>query len=832
MTTPNEQSLRERIEAGIARRLLANKSDAGQALVLAVICVLLVAVLVPILGLTIATETVQVSRAQTSEEALAAAEAGIQDFRNYIDNVPQYYAYDCGNPDGNPALGSGAAPYACNTWAPVSGTSNEWFHYVPDTSQLQNANGGSPGQLLMEVTGRAGSPNNYAYRSLLVGYKLSGILTDSYYSEYELVDPNEPSVYPMVSVTSGGSMTTQFMNNVSVEYAYTSKSGVVQYFGPESLLDALCLYHTYDENTYVDSLGVTNPWVGSGASPASASNPYYGPYYSKSALTITVPATLPNGTVPPNAGATLAIGSGGICGSVGIYDSTVTFNGIAYSNDQLDFCGNPTFNGSPPLVSGAPTSLVYGDNWPGSQAVIVAGKTQYVPRGYTWDFYDGCSGGPNWGATAVPKAPELGGQQHLPSTTSFLKQYADGTKANGCLYTGPTMIQFVKGGTMNVWSPLSQSTEPNWSIGSQANCGTFSPSLPWQVGLPVPSDAVIYVEGEQSTGPNSGYAAAAPSINYASSPCSGTATPPSPANEVGITACYLSAGVYISAGQPLQPAVTASGGNAAIPAATCINPYFANYLSGGAVKTTPSTSSNCEEGDAIVEGEFHGQVTIAADNNIIISRDLTYQCADGSGGATDVNPNSVAACNSAGTNDVLGLLPNNELIIAHPLNQPYNTSCSSGSCNTSNAPICPDDGTGATQSIVNIAPWRCDISTNFSDGTRGISADAAVVSLHGSTYVPDFNVGACLGHLDQQGTNINYFPGFNGTSGCGSGYSQQISYDSRLAYENPPFLLAATDTVWNVTSFVVCGTVDTANLTPVNAGTSSAYQQMSCPALP
>ena len=134
MNTPNELSLRERIEAGIARRLLASKSDAGQALVLAVICVLLVAVLVPILGLTIATETVQVSRAQTSEDALAAAEAGIQDFRNYIDNVPQYYAYDCGNPDGNPALGSGAAPYACNTWAPVSGTSNEWFHYVPDTS--------------------------------------------------------------------------------------------------------------------------------------------------------------------------------------------------------------------------------------------------------------------------------------------------------------------------------------------------------------------------------------------------------------------------------------------------------------------------------------------------------------------------------------------------------------------------------------------------------------------------------------------------------------------------------------------------------------------------
>jgi hypothetical protein len=625
--------------------------------------------------------------------------------------------------------------------------------------------------MLLEVTGRAGAPGAYAYRTLLVSFKLSGILTDSYYSEYELSDPNEPGVLPNVTVTpAGGSATSVPMNQVQVEYNYTNQGGTTSTYGPMELSDALCKYHTYDENTFVDSLGtVTNPWANGGTSIASASNPYYGPYYDTASTPITY--TEPNNPGWPNAGATFSIPrspgsppSASPCSTygVGIYNSSSVFNGIAYTNDQFWLCGDPLFNGTPPLESGAPADMVYRDNWKGA-GVNAAGA--YIPQGWVDDFYDDCGGTPIWGGQ--PPAAKLGGQQHLPSTTAGLISYVDGTKLNGCLYTGPTMIEFVKGGTMNVWSPLTQSTEPHYAGGTAADCGTFSPADPWQTGIPVPSSnptldqsGVIYVQSEQASGANSGYQ-----------------TPPT-----------------VSTVDPTHLALPAG--------ATCINPYYYNLA---------ASSSQCIEGDAIVEGELQGQVTLATSADIIVSRDLTYECADGSGGATATDPSSVAACNSASSsNDVLGLLANEDFLIAHPVN------------GGSNDPTCTDDGTESNPGISNVVPWSCDIG-----GTpNGVVVDGAVVSLNGSTYVPNFTVGAGLGNLYENGTNINYYPGFNGVSG-GAGYNQVLSYDTRLSYLNPPNLLQATDTVWDIVGFVVCGTVNTDNF-PVSSGA----QAISCPSIP
>jgi len=153
---------------------------------------------------------------------------------------------------------------------------------------------------------------------------------------------------------------------------------------------------------------------------------------------------------------------------------------------------------------------------------------------------------------------------------------------------------------------------------------------------------------------------------------------------------------------------------------------------------------------------------------------------------------------------VLGLLSNSELIVSHPLTS-----------------TCTDDGTPftvPTPGISNVTP-TCDIEDPV--------IDAAAVTLQGSTYVPNFSEGGCFGDLYQNGTNINFFPGFNGVSGCsatssgGDGYSQQLSYDSRLSYLQPPHILQATDSVWDETSFVVCGTVDTQPMSGIT-----------CPALP
>jgi hypothetical protein len=777
MPAPSKNSgplhkLRRSVATGVARRLELTRDESGQALVIAILLVLLISILVPVIATQIRNEMAATNMSSSSEAALAAAEAGIQEYRNYLDNVPAYYEYNYGGPGGDAAL---------NGWKQI-GATDESFHYVPDSSRLKLQTGGSAGQMLLEVTGRAGGPGAYAYRTLLVSYKLSGILTDSYYSEYELPDPNEPGILPNVTVTPASGLPAILpMNQVQVEYNYTNQNGTTTTYGPMVLSDALCKYHTYDENTFIDSLGtVINPHANGDNSIASASNPYYGPYYDTASTPITY--TVPSNPGWPNAGATISIPrspgsppSASPCSTygVGIYDGSVSFNGTAYTNDQFWLCySGPQFNGTPPLESGAPVSVIYRDNWQGAGPGGTA-------QGWVDDFYDGCSGvKPSWGGS--PPAAELGESQHLPSTTAGLISYADGTKMNGCLYTGPTMIEFVKGGTMNVWSPLSQSTEPNRTGGTPADCGTFSPSTangqpgPWQTGIPVPSTStngsrlsgVIYVQSEQASGANSGYQ-----------------TPPA-----------------VSAISDASLAFPTTGAN-------CINPYYYSL---------PASSSQCTEGDAIVEGELQGQVTLAASADIIVSRDLTYQCADGSGGATITDPSSVVACNTAGTtNDVLGLLANEDFLIAHPM---------SGS---NNDPTCTDDGTEPSPGISNVVPWSCDI-----DGTPpGVVVDAAVVTLNGSTYVPNFAIGSGLGNLYENGTNINYYPGFNGSS-AGNGYNQVLSYDTRLSYLNPPDLLQATDTVWNVVGFVVCGTINTDNfpvVPPVPPATGA--QSISCPSI-
>jgi hypothetical protein len=756
------RKLRDSVATGVARRLELSRDESGQALVIALLLVLLVSILVPVLATQIRNEMTATNMSSSSEAALAAAEAGVQEYRNYLDNVPAYYAHNYGSPAGDTAL---------NGWKQI-GSTDESFHYVPDRSRLALQTGGSAGQMLLEVTGRAGVRGAYVYRTLLVSFKLSGILTDSYYSEYELSDPNEPGVLPNVSVNG----TSYAMNQVQVEYNYTNQSGTTTTYGPMTLSDALCKYHTYDENTFVDSLGtVTNPWANGGTSIASAANPYYGPYYDKAGITYNVPNT-PGWA---NAGSTILIPSGvRPCSAygVGIYDGSVVFNGVAYTNDQFWLCGNPLFNGTPPLISGAPTAMTYRDNWAG--AGVKAGA--YIPQGWVDDFYDGCGGTPLWGGQ--PPASQLGGSQHLPSTTAGLISYVDGTKMNGCLYTGPTMIEFVKGGTMNVWSPLTQSTEPNLTSGTAVNCGTFSPANPWQTGIQVPSSnpslnqsGVIYVQSEQPTGTG----------------CSNCG------NQTPTVSAISDASVVYPSG------------------ATCINPYYYNLA---------ANSSQCTEGDAIIEGELQGQVTLTTSADIIVSRDLTYQCADGSGGATTTDPSSVAACNSSSTsNDVLGLLANEDFLIAHPpgLDNNYDT-------------ICTDDGTESNPGISNVVPWSCQIGNppggNLPDG---VVVDAAVVTLNGSTYVPNFTSPenaipkhSGLGGLYEEGTNINYYPGFNGVSG-GAGYNQLLSYDLRLSYLNPPHLLQATDTVWDIVGFVVCGTANSDNF-PVSSGA----QSISCPSIP
>jgi hypothetical protein len=292
------------------------------------------------------------------------------------------------------------------------------------------------------------------------------------------------------------------------------------------------------------------------------------------------------------------------------------------------------------------------------------------------------------------------------------------------------------------------------------------------------------------------------------------------------------AGPYVSEGQAFPSKVLAAGGNEGINAAGCIDPYLYNTIKAGVETDIAPTSLSCTQGDAIVEGEFSGLLTLSSTNNIIVSRDLTYGCVDAGGAASNANPGGTAACNAAGTNDELALVPQNELVVPMPLNEPFNSTCTAATCGTTRAPICADDGTGAVQTVANVVPWSCDVDTTFTGGLggNGIVIDAAAVDLVGATIAQNFQIAAVSGNasLFQNGTNINNFAGLNGSTG-GEGYNQVITYDQRLSYENPPGLLQATNTVWNLSTFVVCGTIDTSQFAPANAGTNTAAQALNCP---
>ena len=141
-----------------------------------------------------------------SQQAQVAAEAGVQHYRNLLDNIANYWQYSATDlpPTSETDLALETTNGQANgppVWSPVVSGSDESYHYVPDTNCILTNDcdsSGNPdnGDVVLTVTGRAGNKNDYSYASLTATFRLSGILNDSYYSEYELLDPQVPDAYP------------------------------------------------------------------------------------------------------------------------------------------------------------------------------------------------------------------------------------------------------------------------------------------------------------------------------------------------------------------------------------------------------------------------------------------------------------------------------------------------------------------------------------------------------------------------------------------------------------------------------------------------------------
>lgn len=160
----------------------------------------------------------------------------------------------------------------------------------------------------------------------------------------------------------------------------------------------------------------------------------------------------------------------------------------------------------------------------------------------------------------------------------------------------------------------------------------------------------------------------------------------------------------------------------------------------------------CGTGNAYVEGTVKGRVTVAAQNNIILTGNLLI---DG-----------VAAGSAPAGSSLVGLVAANSVVVAHPVQC---TKMVSGNCQT-----------------------YANLQTST---TRYIYA--SIQTLQHSFWVQEYNLGAQLGTLNVYGSIAQKWRGIVGTGGgSGTGYLKNYSYDSRLRFQSPPYFPQWVNAVW------------------------------------
>lgn len=272
----------------------------------------------------------------------------------------------------------------------------------------------------------------------------------------------------------------------------------------------------------------------------------------------------------------------------------------------------------------------------------------------------------------------------------------------GCLYTGPTVITFTSDGKMNVKSPWTKATNitANLKIGS-------SPS---QCGVPgTAAKALGSPEGA--------------TINVL------------PANLIYVQDVPAdTTDVNARTGVPLG--FTCVGGTnpgwtfgtARFPTTNEQLPQYAS---------TGNPAYGCRNGDAFVQGVFKGAMTIAAENYLYVTGNLTY--ADEAA-------------------DMLGLVGNGAVWVWNPMN--------------ANTPILPKDRT----------------------------IEAAILSVQHTFQVQNFDVSqASRGTLTVFGSIAQTFRGT--VSRGSAGYIKDYRYDERFRYMAPPKFLSPVSSTYGVTQF-------------------------------
>ena len=200
--------------------------------------------------------------------------------------------------------------------------------------------------------------------------------------------------------------------------------------------------------------------------------------------------------------------------------------------------------------------------------------------------------------------------------------------------------------------------------------------------------------------------------------------------------------------------MTVNGVNKALPANGVI--YVQNQNCTPQYDSTmdyPAVTDGTGCGDIYVNGNVSQDLTIAADDDIIVDGNITH-----------------------GSGVELGLIANNFVRVYHPIDR--SKACSSSSANATSSPEDPSYGS-MTNPVI----------------------DAAILSINHSFIVDNWACGTSLGNLTVLGAIAQEYRGTVGThsgSTIVSGYSKNYSYDYELRYHQPPFFLDPVQAGWGI----------------------------------
>lgn len=200
---------------------------------------------------------------------------------------------------------------------------------------------------------------------------------------------------------------------------------------------------------------------------------------------------------------------------------------------------------------------------------------------------------------------------------------------------------------------------------------------------------------------------------------------------------------------------TSSGSTSTIPIPTSGVIYVSNSSSTACGSYSPftapdptTTAASC--GNVIISGTTSDQLTVAAENDIIVKNNLQR----------------------TGTG-LIGLIANNFIRVYHPMT----------------------GGTPTTSS--------CNSASNGSGSVSNIRIDAAMLAIQHSFIVDHYNCGNTLGTLTVNGAISQKFRGpvgtFNSSTGTSvTGYVKDYNYDDRLRYLAPPNFLDPVESAWHM----------------------------------